>query len=135
MSNELPPPLKTTSGGRSPTIAWLFLSFDGRITREVYWLGLGLLWCVLFVVIQALLSTRSEEEAAGFIVLLAIVSLWCEIALLIKRQHDRGMPWYWCLLAFVPIAGAAWLILAGLLPGDAGPNNFGGRTNAPSGTS
>jgi len=144
MSNELPPPLKTTSGGPGPSIAWLMLSFDGRISRQVYWLGLGLLFCVLSVVVgffaedlaqQAALNPEAAEEATSdMLLILMLPMIWTQTALLIKRQHDRGLPWFWCLLAFVPIAGVAWLILAGLLEGDTGPNSYGLRPNAPSGS-
>lgn len=125
MSNtHLPPPTAANT-----SLVWLFFGFDGRISREVYWLGIGLLWCVLFVVIRMLVGTSGEEEAAGTVIILAIASLWCEMALLVKRQHDRGLPWFWCLLAFVPIAGAVWMVLAGVIAGDQGANAYGARTN------
>mgnify|MGYP000085472476 CR=1 FL=1 len=122
---QLPPP-----NASNTTLVWLFFGFDGRISREVYWLSIGLLWCILFVTIQILTGTRSEEEAAGTVIMLAIASLWIEMALLVKRQHDRGLPWYWCLLAFVPIAGAVWMVMAGVLAGDAGANAYGSRPNS-----
>jgi uncharacterized membrane protein YhaH (DUF805 family) len=125
MSNaQLPPPTASNA-----SFLWLFFGFDGRINREVYWLGIGLLWSVLFVLVGMMIDPSSDDSVPGGVILLAIPSLWCEMALLVKRQHDRGMPWYWCLLAFIPILGAAWMVLAGLIPGDSGANAYGARAN------
>lgn len=111
---------------------WLFTSFDGRIDRQVYWLGIGLLWCVLFVLVGLMIEPTDSDSVPAGIIFLAIPSLWCEMALLVKRQHDRGLAWYWCLLAFVPLAGVAWMVFAGLVPGNSGPNAYGARTNEKS---
>ncbi|MEJ8570897.1 DUF805 domain-containing protein [Microbaculum marinum] len=121
---QLPPPK-----GSSASFLWLYFGFAGRINREVYWLGIGLLWSVLFVLVGMMIDPYSDEGMPGGVILLAIPSLWCEMALLVKRQHDRGLPWYWCLLAFIPLAGAVWMVLAGLVAGNPGPNAYGERAN------
>lgn len=125
-SPQLPPPKAT-----SASFLWLYFSFNGRINREVYWLGIGLLWSVLFVLVGLMLmiDPYNDQEMPRGVILLAFPSLWCEMALLIKRQHDRGLPWYWCLLAFIPFINAVWMVMAGLIAGDPGPNAYGARPN------
>lgn len=126
------PQLPGPTVGRSH-FRWLFLGFDGRIGREVYWLAIALLWTTLFVVVGILVEVMGREAAGGPILLLGIGSLWIEMAILVKRQHDRGLPWYWCLLAFVPLVGAIWLILCGILQGDSGANAYGAQADVPPG--
>ena len=124
MSNaQLPPPVS------SAPFLWLFFGFKGRIGREVYWLSIGLLWCVLFLIIGALVALLGADAASGPVLLLGLASLWCEMAILVKRQHDRGIPWFWCMAAFVPVIGMIWMVVAGIIEGDSGPNVFGERPN------
>lgn len=125
-SAQLPPPTVPNA-----TFVWLYLRFDGRISRQVYWLSIGFLWAVLFVAVGLLVEFLGEEEAAAPSILLGVAALWCEMAVLVKRQHDRGLPWYWCLLAFVPIVGVVWMVAAGIIEGDSGSNAFGPHTDAP----
>jgi uncharacterized membrane protein YhaH (DUF805 family) len=127
MSNaQLPPPSDTLA-----SFTWLFFRFDGRISRQAYWLSIFFLWSVLLVIVGAMVTVMGEEEASGFALLLGLASLWLEMAVLVKRQHDRGLPWFWCLFAFVPIAGFVWMIAMGVMPGDPGPNAFGERADTP----
>ncbi len=107
------------------TVPWVLFGFDGRIGREVYWLGIGLIWCVLIVGLGYILSTFGEEAAGGPVLVLGMLALWAEIALLVKRLHDRGMPGFWALLAFIPFAGFLWVVIVGVLPGMRGPNVYG----------
>ncbi len=126
MSNAQPPQLAT-----STSFAWLFLSFRGRISRGVYWLSFGFIVCVLFVLVSLLVKTVGEDAASVPMVVLALATMWLEMALLVKRQHDRGLPWFWCLLAWLPVVGILWSIAAGVIPGDKGPNAYGDRPNVP----
>ena len=123
---QLPP----QSASRSDFV-WLYLRFDGRIGREVYWLAILLLWCVLFLIIAMLVATRGQAGAEVPTLLLGLASMWCEMAILVKRQHDWGLPWYWCLLAFVPIAGVVWMVACGIVASNPGPNAYGPRPNVP----
>ncbi len=127
MSNaQLPPPPDTLA-----PFVWLFFRFDGRISRQVYWLSIFFLWSVLFVIVGAMVAAMGEERASEFALILGLASLWLEMAVLVKRQRDRGLPWYWCLLAFVPVAGLVWMIAMGVAPGNPGPNAFGERADTP----
>lgn len=53
-------------------------------------------------------------------VLVPMVVAW------VARLHDRGLSAWWLLLNLVPVVGSlALVVLAGALPGDAGPNAYG----------
>lgn len=124
------PQISGPTAGRSQFV-WLFFGFKGRIGREVYWLAIGLLWAILFVAIGILIEMMGREAAGGPVLVLGVASLWSEVAILVKRQHDRGLPWFWCLLAFIPLAGALWMIACGILKGDDGPNAYGPAPDIP----
>lgn len=54
------------------------------------------------------------------LVLLPMTAAWA------VRLHDRGLSAWWLLLNLAPGAGTlVLLVVAGLLPGDPGPNRYG----------
>lgn|GEM_PF-789012 len=110
---------------------WLLFRFDGRIGREAYWLSILLLSCILFIILSITIAWIGLEATEGALVFFAIPSLWVQMAILIKRQHDRGLAWYWCALSFVPVFGLIWMIAMGVIPGNTGPNAYGERANTP----
>jgi len=131
---------------------YLFLSFDGRISRQPFWLGLVILLAAEFAV-QSFVQRIDGERLAAVI---DLAFTYPEFALLAKRAHDRDTP-IWLLAVF--FAGNAfinflvimgwsgteaarpplfmavltlWLVFAlallielGLRPGVAGSNQFG----------
>lgn len=93
---------------------WLFTSFDGRINRKKFWLGVVVLIVVALVVyfvVGALIGvsmfagmsavgpdgtvdidalTAVTARANWFALVMFLVFLWPNAALWIKRRHDRG---------------------------------------------
>jgi uncharacterized membrane protein YhaH (DUF805 family) len=121
-------------------VAVLF-SFQGRIGRAYYWL-----WVVCELVYLVLLNTVIEAAGIGgrrslstpaigigpliallVVVLVSLIILtWSNLAVHIKRWHDRDKSGWWVLIGLVPIIGGLWtLIECGFLPGKAGGNRFG----------
>ena len=95
----------------------LFFSVRGRINRAQYWLGSFVTGFVLMAGLVAASfaaggaaenATKSEAAMAGvgaFALLFApvlIIVCWTGLAIQIKRFHDRGRPWWFVLLPFVP---------------------------------
>ena len=73
----------------------LFNSFNGRISRQTFWIGLGML------LVAELICHALAEEIQGDR-LSAIVDLaftYPEFAVALKRGHDRNMP-LWLLILF-----------------------------------
>jgi uncharacterized membrane protein YhaH (DUF805 family) len=117
---------------------WLFASFEGRINRAKFWIGSLVLW-VLWIVVNGVLSTMfGMQLAEGEIfpamgplawlvwVIIAIALTYATLAVWAKRWHDRDKSGWWSLIAFVPIAGAIWILVElGCLPGTEGPNRYG----------
>jgi len=138
----------------SQPIDWVFLfnSFDGRISRKLFWMAMG-------VLIVAELIGNFAAAAIGGDRLTAIIDLaftYPEFAVAVKRGHDRSTP-LWLLVAFfganalldlltvlgfagtgeeptmaslliaVPFAilGVALLVELGFRKGTPGPNQYG----------
>jgi uncharacterized membrane protein YhaH (DUF805 family) len=105
--------------------AWLLFSFDGRINRAKFWLGVGAMWFVTWIVWTIAFATGSGFMwfIASILILLII---WPSLAVSIKRWHDRNKSGWWVLIGLVPIIGGLWaLIETGILPGTIGSNEFG----------
>jgi uncharacterized membrane protein YhaH (DUF805 family) len=97
----------------------LFLEFDGRISRQPFWIGTLAVFGAN-VLVGALLG----RGALGAIVSLAL--LYPSIAVAVKRWHDRGKSGWWVLIGVIPVIGWIWtLIECGLLPGTPGANEYG----------
>lgn len=116
-------------------LRWLYLGLSGRINRMAYFLA-ALFMSVLLAFFLYRSTLAGEVESGGGIwsvlfTLLALISLWSQIALSVKRLHDMGRPGIFALLLLVPFVNAAALVVLCLLPGERGPNAYGKTTNAP----
>jgi uncharacterized membrane protein YhaH (DUF805 family) len=55
-------------------------------------------------------------EGLAFALVLAAPLIWVQLAIVVKRYHDRGKSGFWSLLLLVPVVGWAWLLIeCGLL--------------------
>ena len=102
---------------------YLFLSFEGRINRQPFWI------CVLVFLAVNIVVGIVDMILGGTGVFSGIVSLvliYPGIAVSAKRWHDRNKSAWWILISLVPIIGWIWaLIETGFLPGTPGENRFG----------
>lgn len=105
--------------------AWLLFSFEGRINRAKFWLGVVLLWAV-WAIIWAI-AVAADSGFLWFITwILAILIIWPSLAIAIKRWHDRNKSGWWVLIGLIPIVGPIWVwVECGFLPGTVGPNEYG----------
>jgi len=101
----------------------VLLSFDGRIGRSDFWLK-GIL--PIFVVLL-IISALDSYITGGVIYLLAsIISIYPNVAVGVKRFHDRNKSGWWVLISLVPVIGAIWyLVECGILKGTDGDNVYG----------
>lgn len=121
------------------SIGALLWSWEGRIGRGRFWLGvvLVILMSMVFGFIATLLGVpidtgmgpvAEEISAAGALYLLAafLAVAYAQLAIYAKRFHDRGKSAWWVLIAFVPVVGFLWVVIElGMLAGDPGPNIYG----------
>uniref|UniRef100_UPI003BAB390B DUF805 domain-containing protein n=1 Tax=Stappia sp. TaxID=1870903 RepID=UPI003BAB390B len=79
----------------------------------------------------AALVTALVQSLPLPLVLVTLVSWYCQICLTTKRLHDRGMSGWWQLVGLVPVAGALWLVVVcGMRDGDPDTNRFGPPSRA-----
>jgi uncharacterized membrane protein YhaH (DUF805 family) len=116
-----------------------FTSFNGRIPRMTFWLGLLILMIVqwiLFAVFGGMSMMNfdpadpaaAEKMMSGMwpIWIISLIFLWPSLALYAKRWHDRDKSGWWSLILFIPLIGFIWfLVECGFLRGTEGPNRFG----------
>ena len=106
------------------TLAQTLFSFKGRINRAKWWL-MRLLIIVVSVIVGMIFSSLGD---AAFIILIpfSICSIWANLAVNVKRWHDRDKSAWWLLIELIPLIGAIWVFIElGCLKGTYGKNRFG----------
>ena len=122
----------------------LFTSFEGRIGRQQWWLGIIALIIIEWIVFMILgmifggsmmtgMDPNNPEAAAQALgmmsvpmIIIFLIFLWPSLALYAKRWHDRGKSGWWTLIILIPVIGGIWaLIELGFLRGTDGPNLYG----------
>ncbi len=68
--------------------AYLFLSFNGRISRKPYWIGSSII--IVASILVVLLTYNFDDHELGGVADLAL--LYPDYAVVFKRAHDRDMP-------------------------------------------
>ncbi len=107
---------------------YLYTSFEGRIGRQSFWLGIIVLIVVSIIagVIDAVLGTQTESGIGIIGIIVSLAVIYPSIALYAKRWHDRGKSGWWTLIGFIPIVGGIWMLVElGILRGTEGPNQYG----------
>ncbi|CAN5165407.1 DUF805 domain-containing protein [soil metagenome] len=135
------------------TFGQKLFSFQGRMRRQDFWICTLVLWAasvvggiILFAVfgggMMSALTSASQGDPNDPAVVAALVSsvmpfyvacfalsvvfLWPNLAVSVKRLHDRGQSGWMVLICIIPFAGFFfWLINMGILDGTPGPNQFG----------
>jgi uncharacterized membrane protein YhaH (DUF805 family) len=124
---------------------YLFTSFEGRISRQPFWLSLLALvivqWILMLILGVALGTSMmggmdpnmAPEQAAAMatkamapVIIVSLLFLYPALAVYAKRWHDRGKSGWWTLIILVPIIGGLWfLVECGFLRGTEGANQYG----------
>jgi len=116
----------TAGAGVKMTPKEVYLSFQGRIPRKVFWLYFLAMY-IPILVIMGIAASISQTLMWIVAVPLYIGLIWAGLALQIKRWHDRDKSGWWVLIALIPFIGAIWAFVeAGCLRGTVGGNRFGG---------
>ncbi|KAB2848740.1 MAG: DUF805 domain-containing protein [Hyphomicrobiaceae bacterium] len=122
----------------------ILFSFNGRINRGKFWLGVLLpsAALVIFAIVVSLVlgplvievpavggkpaTTLINFKSAVPVGIAYLGLLWTSLAVGVKRFHDRGKSGWWVLIVLVPVIGGLWyLIELGILEGNKGPNTYG----------
>jgi|SRR5690348_3639523 uncharacterized membrane protein YhaH (DUF805 family) len=75
--------------------AYLFTSFEGRISRQTFWTGVAIL--VVAELAAYLIAEALQGDRLSAIIDLAFI--YPEFAVAVKRTHDRDLP-VWILFVF-----------------------------------
>ncbi len=105
----------------------LFLTNDGRLDRQPFWIGVVILFVILIVVkfVTHILFGHASVIGHAIDVIVALALLYPSVNLGIKRFHDRNKSGWWVLIALIPVIGWIWYFVeAGCLPGTDGPNKY-----------
>ncbi|WP_026381785.1 DUF805 domain-containing protein [Afifella pfennigii] len=99
---------------------YLYTSFEGRIGRRDWWIGvIGLF---LISVVATILFGTDGLVPFVISVLIFIGGLACHV----KRFHDRGRSGWWSLIILIPFIGIIWAIVdLGILEGQPSENAWG----------
>lgn len=111
-------------------------SFQGRIGRGRWWLGVLFQTVAYFVVFGFVVARFGAAPAPapgpnplvllGFVMLCVVLLTWMGFALNAKRWHDRGKSGWWTFLNLVPMIGPIWVLVElGFLAGPDHDNRFG----------
>ena len=139
-----------SNGRRSPDYGWVLFSPNGRIGRQHYWISTIALMAAAWGSCASYYQESAEflrmSSASSYIhdadrhalqhtkVIIAevvmwtwtVISIWPQIAVQVKRWHDRGKPGAMVLINLLPIVGQIWsLIELGMQPGTVGANEYG----------
>lgn len=105
-----------------------FLTYNGRITRSQYWLGLFFIMIVSFAfgLVFSILGFGGNDGALGVDVIFTLIMVYPAFCLYIKRFHDMDKSGWFSLLLIVPVVnmfvGLFWL---GFVKGTDGANKYG----------
>jgi uncharacterized membrane protein YhaH (DUF805 family) len=93
-----------------------FVDFSGRANRTEYWLFL------LLTLLLGFVGGMIGDVVPLFIMLALLLPT---AALGVRRLHDINLSGWFYVINFIPLAGAVFMIIVGLIPGDTGENKFG----------
>jgi uncharacterized membrane protein YhaH (DUF805 family) len=115
-------------------MVWVFARFDGRIGREVFWLGNIFLISMLAVLVRPTLDPETGEvalQSGGIGVVFMIAAMVSTLAIGAKRFHDLNVSGLFTVLLLIPVVSILVTIGLGVIPGHSGPNAYGERTDVP----
>ena len=110
----LPADADSPRGAMSPYIDWktLFVSAEGRLSRNTFWIAAGILFALLIV--YEAITGATLRLVTGWLVYPVLI--YGGVCVLSKRLHDRGKSgWYAALIICA---------LIGLWPYPDGPFDF-----------
>ena len=117
------------SGQGMKGLAWILLSFEGRVPGRVFWCAMlgntAVFYACVFLLVAVIGDVESPNVGVLYLALYAPM-LWVSLAVSVKRWHDRDMSGWWILIGLVPVIGGIVAILqTGFLRGTVGDNRFG----------
>ncbi len=113
-----------------PTVAWVFLSWRGRLGRQSYFLGAALMLVAQIYILIIAADTNRDDGGQMMALGFGVVIFWlfCAFALLamtIKRLHDVNLPPILAAALLVPMFSMILVVMMMALPGSQEHNEHG----------
>jgi uncharacterized membrane protein YhaH (DUF805 family) len=89
----------------------LLFSFQGRVTRTVWWISAIGWWVFLISATWLNKFITGKEEASTLYTILILATLWPLLAIQVKRWHDRNKSAIWIMIGLIPIVGGIWALI------------------------
>ncbi|MGH6995255.1 MAG: DUF805 domain-containing protein [Stellaceae bacterium] len=112
-------------------LSWnqLLFAVEGRATRFDYWMRWVLPYCIgafIAAFLDDALGTVNPAGGVGVIMVIYIIAaIWPNLAVGIKRCHDRGRSGWFLLIGLVPLLNLWLAVELMFLRGTVGLNRFG----------
>lgn len=113
-------------------VASLLFGFEGRLSRRMFWIAAATVNPAIAVIfyVPGLIAELGNRPASPLALILAVVGLaiqiWVDLAVMVKRLHDRDRSGWLLVVLVVPLIGPLWLVIElYLLRGTTGSNHFG----------
>ena len=113
-----------------------YADFNGRAQRKEYWIFTLfnlLIVLALYVAEMVTISSSDSHDVGtaffGVLCVYALASFIPGLAVAVRRLHDAGFSGWLVLLAFVPLASIAVLVMT-LMDSKPGPNQYGPNPKA-----
>ncbi|HTR87608.1 MAG TPA: DUF805 domain-containing protein [Reyranella sp.] len=115
----------------------LLFSFQGRVNRAKFWLvaivATVVVSIVIGIVFGGMAAGSNSSNALGamgvvggiIVAVVYILLLWINLAVAVKRCHDRNRSGWFVLLSLVPFLNIWYIVEVGFLKGTTGPNTYG----------
>jgi len=105
---------------------YLYTSFEGRIGRRDWWIGVIGVYAVWLIAWVLFGSDGLVPFVIGVLIFLAAIA--CHV----KRFHDRGRSGWWALIVLIPVIGPIWAVVdLGILEGEPQANRWGPPASPP----
>jgi uncharacterized membrane protein YhaH (DUF805 family) len=104
---------------------YLFTSFEGRISRQPFWIGVLILWVIQMVAAAVTFGLFGENLGNILFSVISLVMIYPSLAVGVKRWHDHDKSGWWMLILLIPLVGAIWyLVVCGFMRGTDGANRY-----------
>lgn len=108
----------------------LFFSFEGRIGRKSFWLGMLAVIAVAIAAQAIMIGAAAVSESLALVgaivgLVVAVAAMVGGFAVQAKRWHDLDKSGWWLLIGLVPVIGLYALIMNGFVKGTEGRNQYG----------
>jgi predicted membrane-bound mannosyltransferase/uncharacterized membrane protein YhaH (DUF805 family) len=122
--------LVNSAGYGGLRVSSVAFSFDGRISRGVFWtvwFQMLALSCLVGIVVAILSKMDAIGNTSAIVIYLLWAGLvcWVSVAIYVKRWHDLGYSGWLTLLNLVPGVNLVALFMLGAIEGTAGLNSYG----------